>query len=110
MSSSNYQDIFFEQLRHRFKDKKSLAEAVSESLSIGMDGSYRRISGRSNLQIDELLTLAQTFDVHLPGGSNGDVRFQFNNQNHNIRTPADYINLFGIISAVISQTQHCYSR
>jgi hypothetical protein len=91
MPSPNYQDTFFEQLRHRFKDKKSLAEAVSESLSIGMDGAYRRISGRSNLQIDELLTLAQTFDVHLPGGSDGDVRFQFNNQNHNIRTPADYI-------------------
>jgi hypothetical protein len=91
MSSPNYQDTFFSQLRHRFKDKKSLAEAVSEALSIGIDGSYRRISGRSNLQIDELLTLAQTFDVHLPGGSDDDVRFQFNNQNHNIRTPADYI-------------------
>jgi hypothetical protein len=69
-----------------------LAEAVSEALSIGMDGAYRRISGRSNLQVGELLTLAQKFNVHLPGGSDGDVRFSFNNSNHTTRTPADYIN------------------
>jgi hypothetical protein len=95
MSSLNYQDAFFNQLSNRFKDKKSLAEAVSEALTIGIDGSYRRISGRSNLQIDELLILAQRFDVHLPGGSDGDVRFSFNNSNHNIKTPADYINQLG---------------
>jgi hypothetical protein len=91
MPSPNYQDTFFNELSNRFKDKKSLAGAVSKALSIGMDGAYRRISGRSNLQIDELLTLAKKFNVHLPGGSDGDVRFSFNNQDQTIRTPADYI-------------------
>lgn len=92
MLSHNYQEIFFQQLSNRFKDKKALAEAVSETLSIGIDGAYRRISCRSNLQIDELLTLAQTFNVHLPGGNDGEVRFSYNNSDQAIRTPADYIN------------------
>ncbi|MTB51034.1 hypothetical protein [Lewinella sp. W8] len=87
----NFQDSFFHQLRNRFKDKKSLAEAVREALDISIDGAYRRISGRSNLQIDELLTLARAFNVHLPGGSDGEVRFRFNNRNRSIGSPADYI-------------------
>ncbi len=92
MTTSKFQDVFFQQLSHRFKDKKSLAEAVSDALSIGIDGAYRRISGRSNLQIDELLLLARAFDVQLPGGGAGEIRFNFNNSNQTINTPADYLN------------------
>lgn len=92
MKSANYQEQFFQLLRHRFKDQKSMAESISEIVGMGIDSAYRRISGKSQLKIDEFLLLSEHFQLAFPESDPEVIRFRFNNRKQEIRSPADYIN------------------
>lgn len=91
MPTRNYQEQFFQLLRYRFKDQKSMAEAISEVVGIGIDSAYRRISGKSQLKVNEFIQLSQYFNLSFPEDEAGTIRFRFNNRNNEIRSPGDYI-------------------
>lgn len=91
MKLVNYQEQFFQLLRHRFKDQKSMAESISEVVDIGIDSAYRRISGKSQLRVNEFIQLSKHFRLSFPEDDAGVIRFRFNNRQQEIRSPEDYI-------------------
>ncbi len=61
--SDSYQQIFFERLTKRFASRSELVREVAQVLHVGRDAVYRRMRGDTALTADELMLLAQTYDV-----------------------------------------------
>ena len=61
--SSSYQQIFFDRLTRKFPSRSELVREVAQVLHVGRDAVYRRLRGDTALTADELMLLAETYDV-----------------------------------------------
>ncbi|MEM7655422.1 MAG: hypothetical protein AAF399_04780 [Bacteroidota bacterium] len=67
-SKSYYEDLqktFFEQIAAKMLPHQSLVDEVAEILDIGVDGAYRRKRADSFLKFNELVQLAEKFQISL---------------------------------------------
>lgn len=91
MPVTNYQQSFFDNLNHYFPNRTAMVQAISEELSLCRSTANRRISGATQLRVDELLQLAQRFGISLPDGRITGTSFNYSNNQWKIKSPADYI-------------------
>jgi hypothetical protein len=71
-ASKSYQQRFFERLGKRFASRAELVREVSDVLHLGRDAVYRRLRGDTALTADELMLLAEVFNLRMEvDGSRG---------------------------------------
>jgi len=59
------QDIFIKHLKSKVADNVSFTDEIATVLDINYDAAYRRITGKTNLSLDESVLLAKHFKVSL---------------------------------------------
>lgn len=95
-SSNNFQRSFFKELESQFAKRGEMVSALSEALNVGKDGVYRRLRGDTTLSADELIVLAQKYNISLDVEqteqvSQGIPRFiDLPEALHNIKSEIDY--------------------
>jgi hypothetical protein len=62
---SDYQRLFLDALLERYESKNALVEELTHLLQLGKDAIYRRLRGDTALNMEELFTLAQHFEISL---------------------------------------------
>lgn len=73
------QDILFLELRKQMTSPGQLADELSRVLGISKDSAYRRLKGEKQLHFDELVQLAEVYNLSLDGllgTRDGDIVFQ----------------------------------
>ncbi|TXF88873.1 hypothetical protein FUA23_12470 [Neolewinella aurantiaca] len=63
--TETFQSRFFEQLERQFDKRGDMVNATCETLHLGRDAVYRRLRGDTLLTANELMTLAQKFNIQL---------------------------------------------
>lgn len=59
------QEQFIKEIKSRTKDHTSFVQEVASILDIGYDAAYRRVNLKSNLSLEEVVTLARHFNISL---------------------------------------------
>ncbi|WP_116106447.1 hypothetical protein [Lewinella sp. IMCC34191] len=61
--TGSYQQIFFDRLSQRFPSRSELVQKVAGVLHVGKDAVYRRLRGDTALTADEMMLLAETYQL-----------------------------------------------
>lgn len=65
---NSYQQLFLERLASRFSSRSELVQKVAKVLHVGRDAVYRRLRGDTALTADELMLLADVFELRMQIG------------------------------------------
>lgn len=69
---NSFQRLFLNRLSGRFKSRSELVHEVSGILHVGRDAVYRRLRGDTALTADEMVLLAETYQVRMEIGGGAD--------------------------------------
>ncbi len=89
MPNNRFQVQFLHQLAERFEERGLMIQALSQTLSLSKDATYRRLRGDTVLSADELMALAEKYQLSLSLDPTG-IPFKYNQFEHAIRSPEDY--------------------
>ena len=59
------QEQFIKEIKSRIQDHNSFVQEVASILDIGYDAAYRRVNQKSNLSLEEVITLARHYNISL---------------------------------------------
>jgi hypothetical protein len=62
---NDFQRLFLDTLQERYESRNALVEELTQLLQLGKDAIYRRLRGDTALNMEELFTLAQHFEISL---------------------------------------------
>ncbi len=65
MHSKLLQEHVLNSVLKRFRNKAQAVKALSDLLGLGRDAVYRRFNGETELAIDQLITIAKTFEISI---------------------------------------------
>ncbi len=86
----NYQKKLFDLLVKQAGGKKNLVEMMIDKLALSNDTSYRRISGKSHITLNEGITLASHFGVSLDAIHDSNINNAVVNKVHDIYNIDDF--------------------
>ena len=89
------QDKIIDTILSRFSKKSDAVNGMAEVLGVGVDPIYRRVRGDTPLTAEEILILAQKFNISLDAlvyENTDTVVFSYNPFSQPIKTYEDYIN------------------
>lgn len=94
LSSSNFQELFVEQILKLFPGKRQAVKELGRLLGLKDDAIYRRINNERRLSIEEVEVLARHYNIDLNalvGATPGRMSFYFNHFQAPVKSHFDYL-------------------